>query len=207
MKVIADSREPAKIIKQCRQHFPELEVETLPCSDFCCGRVGVERKTVKDFAGSIRDERIFTQAESMVQSFDRPFIIIVGSFKQLYYDKNYKWFTANVRRGTLASLRARTGINIYNVANHTKFFEELALLFEKGNKAKRKLNTIKRVTPHHDDYYIRAIGELPGIGYKRAEELLKSFTMKQLYNTTEKDLQSIKGIGKVHAKTIKKYYK
>jgi ERCC4-type nuclease len=207
MNITVDSREPPKIIKQARKHFDNVEIETLPCSDFCYGRVGIERKTIQDFAGSIRDGRVFTQAESMVQSFDRPFIIIVGSHKRLYNNPRYKWFTANVYRGALASLRGRTGINCYTVANHTKFFEEVKLLFEKGNKESRELNEIKRVSPHSDDYYINAVGALPGIGLKKAEAILKSFQMKELFNATEKDLQTVKGIGKTHANTIKKYYK
>ena len=180
MNVTVDSREPKKIVKQARKHFDNIEIETLPCSDFCYGRVGIERKTIQDFASSIRDGRVFTQAESMVQSFDRPFIIIVGSHQKLYRNPRYRWFTANVYRGVLASLRGRTGINTYTVGNHTKFFEDCKLLFEKGNKDRRELNEIKRVTPHNGDYYLLAISALPGIGMKKAEAILKSFSMKQL---------------------------
>jgi ERCC4-type nuclease len=56
-----------------------IEVAHLSVADFLLGDgVAVERKSARDFVGSILDRRLFDQAERLVQAFERPLLILEG---------------------------------------------------------------------------------------------------------------------------------
>jgi ERCC4-type nuclease len=48
------------------------------CDYVVSDRVGVERKDVSDFLGSMKDGRLFSQAKAMVEAYERPVLILEG---------------------------------------------------------------------------------------------------------------------------------
>ena len=56
-----------------------LEIGHLTVADFLLGDgVAAERKSARDFVGSILDRRLFVQAERLVEAFERPLLILEG---------------------------------------------------------------------------------------------------------------------------------
>ena len=51
---------------------------------------GVERKTVEDFVGSIRDGRVFKQIYKMIHSFEYPYLFVSGNLLELYSEPEIK---------------------------------------------------------------------------------------------------------------------
>ena len=80
VKVYADHREKGSgVIKQLIDLDIQLELEQLEFADYILSsRVGVEYKTVQDFAQSIIDGRLMDQLRELKRNFQRPIIIIEG---------------------------------------------------------------------------------------------------------------------------------
>lgn len=202
--VYIDSREPENIIKMSRKFFEDIEVATLPCSDIMCGNVAVERKTIGDFASSVHSKRVFKQAKMMKETFDKPFIIIVGDPASLRFTKiNFK---IENYLGAVASLSASTGVPCLTVKNMTQFFNLSRKLFEKGNRDPTDIKDIVWAKPKTPNIHAQMLACVPGIGVNKAVRILKEFSYNELFTASEKDLQRVKGIGKKHSQNIKKYY-
>lgn len=199
---VCDSREPKEIVKLGRQYIKNLEVEFLPIGDVVSGEVCFERKTIRDFANSVKNGRIFRQAEHMTANFEYPYIIIVGNINELQYDR-YIHFSENQYLGAMGSLTA-SGVPCLTVNTE----KDLWILIKKivSKKGGKGYNYSTKKRTKNDDVYVNALTGIQGIGPEKAKAILKDFPWPKLVKATEKDLCSVKGIGKVQAKRIKKWF-
>ena len=60
-----------------------VDVQKLTVCDYVVSdRVGVERKEVGDFLGSVKDGRLFSQAKAMAEAYERPVLILEGQMSR-----------------------------------------------------------------------------------------------------------------------------
>lgn len=84
--LVIDSREPADIAELvARRCGPPVERLVLPTSDFMfwdrCGcQVGIERKTISDFLGSMTDNRLVSQLTRLRDEFAVPILLLEDSY-------------------------------------------------------------------------------------------------------------------------------
>ncbi len=124
-----DSREPSSIFKKFEKEGIEFERKTLLVGDIVDSdkSVAIERKTIGDFSMSIKDRRIWKQAENMKNNFDHPYIIISGAIKDLYWktrgldDKP----NTNYILGAIASLTSKYKIPIIMVDNDAQLVKRI----------------------------------------------------------------------------------
>jgi ERCC4-type nuclease len=86
VRIIADDRENAGgVIAALRELAGvNVEVRRLTCGDYLVeNKFTVERKTLRDFAGSIVDHRVFRQAAVMAQSRRRGVLVLEGAGSDL----------------------------------------------------------------------------------------------------------------------------
>jgi ERCC4-type nuclease len=80
--ICVDSNEASgrrDILNYLRLSGVVVEVQKLTVCDYIVSdRVGVERKDVADFLGSMKDGRLFSQAKAMVEAYERPVLILEG---------------------------------------------------------------------------------------------------------------------------------
>lgn len=201
-----DSREPGKFQKQCLQHYPNATVEYMDVGDLVCGNVVIERKTIKDFAHSVMNGRVFNQAKNMVNNYgNKSWVFVVGTPDKLRYHPHYKRFTTKNFRGAVGSLEADIGVHVKVFKNHSGFFKYANVIFEKGNREPKDLGQVKRIAPKSADIYVSMLSCLPGIGIKKAENILENFKYNELFEASVEDLCTIKGVGKAQANTVKKF--
>lgn len=81
-----DSNEASQrrdILNQLLLSGVEVDVQKLNVSDYVVSdRVGVERKDVHDFLGSLKDGRLFNQAKGMSDAYERPILVLEGRLKE-----------------------------------------------------------------------------------------------------------------------------
>lgn len=184
MKLIADIREDQKRVKYFNDFFRETTVEVVPGTLPVCDYVvenddkilfGIEFKTYSDFVSSMKNGHLVSQLMDM-QEMENPYLFIVGDY--------FSWRKAAARKGlcnvTLSqmsgfqtSITARYKTKVFYFYSLKEAAEAIKHLIKihmgldhtQGKMPERKTRT---ENPNLDMYLA-----LPGIGAKKAEQLLK----------------------------------
>lgn len=208
MKIFVDAREPKNVINAGKKHFSEVVVKQLPVGDVVYEDLCIERKEISDFVGSVANGRVFQQARNMVKNYRRNWIIIVGSQKSAAFNR-YVRFSVGNYLAAVASLEQL--VSVIHVDNPTQFWKQCKFLFEKSTDGKDRMNQrVKRIERGTGDVYVDQLAQVPKIGPKKAQAIIDTFEMQNLYplyHMSVKELMQVRGIGEKQASTIKEYFK
>lgn len=199
--IYVDTRESGSLVlRELNEMGVELRFKNLAIADFqISDEVIIERKTGKDFIGSILDKRLYKQAREMVESFNKPVIILEG--EDIYSSSLHP----NAVRGALASLAIDFGIPIIPTrsASETAAMIKRIAMREKKPKQEIPIRTERKpLTREEQQLYI--IESLPSVGPVTARKLLEKFgSVKNVMNSTVEDMIQIEGIGKRTAEKIR----
>ena len=204
IKIFADYREKGSgVIKELAESNVVVNLEKLEYADYVVSsRCGVEVKSVEDFVDSIIDGRLLQQIKNLKSNFERPVIVIEGT-QDIYGVRNVHH---NSILGMMATIAVSYGIPIIQ----TKNFKETSALLQ--IIAKREQEETSRDFSLHADRKPATLKEqqeyvvssFPGMGLSLAKPLLKKFkTIKNIVNSSEKELQQVEKIGAVKARQIK----
>ncbi|MFH0817303.1 MAG: ERCC4 domain-containing protein [Candidatus Micrarchaeota archaeon] len=199
--IYMDDRESESLKERLAKLGATVEKKRLEVGDFILSeRVIAERKTRNDFESSIIDGRLFAQAARMKGQFERAIIIVEGES-----------FEERVKRsallGALASIMVDYGIPVMftrDLGGTAEFLFAVAKREQLGEKREiRLLGERKAKTlPEQQQLIIEC---LPGVGPKRAKELLTYFySVENVINATEAELFEIDGMGEKRANEIKR---
>ncbi len=177
----------------------QLKPLRLDVSDFVLSpRVAVERKTCADLESSVMDGRLFDQVKNLLESFERPFLAVIG--------KDFPRLGEKPIRGVIISL-------IIDYDLPVMFFEdekELAVFLHhvaereqlKEHKEQKLRFGRKGLTLDQRQQFI--VEGLPMIGPNAAKKLLEHFeSVEKVFTADEKALQEVALIGKEKAKEIR----
>ena len=199
--IYADSREGnSKVLRELDKLDAFMEVKALPVADYqVSGEVGIERKTTKDFVGSIIDKRLYKQAKELVENFRKPVIILEGD------DLYSSLLNPNAIRGALASIAVDFGIPIIPTRSEddtAAMIFRLAVREQMHEKSPIQARTEKKpLTLYEQQLYI--VESLPNIGPVTAKKMLNEFgSVKNIINASQGELKSVEGIGDKIAKSI-----
>ncbi len=200
-----DSRESnSGITKKLHDLGINIKLKPLTTADFIVSeRVGIERKTTRDFVDSLIDKRIFSQIRNLRNNFEKPIVIIEGT-EDIY---SLRKIHPNAIRGMLSAIAISYGVPIL----HTKSPQDTAELLkvisirEQNPDAKEislRLEKKPTTTKEQQEFIIES---LPGIGPSTAKTLLKNInSIKEIANSKKEDLEKIEGIGKKRAEEIER---
>ena len=202
--VIIDHRETASgvldALKQMRGVV--IRVAQLKLGDYLLNDVCLfERKTLPDFAASIKDGRLFAQASRLASWPDRAAIIIEGTSQDL----NASGMRREALLGALVSL---TLVYDLPVLRSREPAETARLLVYAADQLKRHA---EGALPRHGKrprakrrVQLRLLQGLPGIGPARAAGLLERFERVEAVMTAgAESLQTADGIGPKTAASIR----
>ena len=207
IKIYVDAREKSSEVFKVLREKAEVEIKTLAVGDYILSdRVGVERKTAKDFLQSIIDKRLLTQASELVANFPIPILIVEGT-KDLY---SLRDIHPNAVRGALASLAVSFGISVISTQNEGDTANLLYVIAKREQEQEKReiaLRGEKRaVTLDEKQRYI--IESLPNVSAVLAKRLLEHFGgVNSVINASEKELREIEGIGERKAAEIRRVVK
>lgn len=201
--VFVDTRENQNIVKYLKDCGASVKVKQLLVGDYICSnRVGIEKKTIRDFLGSISNQRIFKQIKEMRESFERPLFMIEGNPEMLYFENNIH---PNSIRGVLSSIAVDNNIPIIWSSN-VKESAEMIYWIAKREQTDRKSNiAIRTKSKQNSDSLLQEfiVSGLPGTSNVLSKRLLKKFkTVKKVFSASEEKLQKVEGLGKEKAKKI-----
>jgi len=201
--IFVDNREGGtQLIKHLKELGMQVKMKTLATADFIVSnRVGIERKTPKDFVDSIIDKRLLHQLKDLKQNFEKPLIIIEGD-EDIYSQRNIH---PNAIRGMLATIAISYGIPIIQTKNYQESAELIRSIALREQNSENKdigVRTDKKpITTKEQQEFI--IESLPGVGPSLAKSLLKEFkTVKEIINSNPERLIKINQLGNKKSEEI-----
>lgn len=220
MKLLVDHRETAvfDLLKQLCASFDDIifEITHLPLGDFFIidtdTGVLIERKSVSDFFSSVRSNRLWDQLlrfmkRSHISGYPlkRKLLLIHGIFE--YNDPAQFWPQI---MGAFMEILFVYDIPIIHVEDDNAFLQCMRILIQREIKGKNDSPPKSRwfrkhFSPDLPEMDIKryVLASLPSVGEVLARNLLDHFgSIKAVASASEKQLQRVKGIGKMKAQKI-----
>lgn len=182
LQVCIDSNEASMrrdIINYLISKKIDVDVQNLDICDYVVSdRVGVERKDSSDFLSSMKDGRLFDQAECMSEIYERPIIILEGGLEKAFKRSHMRPSSVY---GALSSISLDYGISVIPTdcpESTAVLLHRLAYREQAKEERTVQLRSLKRSMPLQDKQ-VYLLSGLPQIGTTLAEELLRNFETPQ----------------------------
>ncbi|MHA1860608.1 MAG: ERCC4 domain-containing protein, partial [Candidatus Asgardarchaeia archaeon] len=163
-------------------------------------KVVVERKTTRDFLDSIVDGRLFDQVRKLSSSYEKPIMIIEG--ESLY---GYRDINPNAVRGAILSLLLDFPIKILRTENPKETSMFLYNIIRREQEGGKRHPSVRhgKVPSTVDEIQEYILAGIPNVDRVRASLLLKEFkTLRNIFNSSVKDLMKVPHVGKKIAEEI-----
>lgn len=160
-----------------------------------------ERKTLKDFAKSIVDGRLFRQAIRLANSKYKSALILEGTGKELTETR----VSREAMQGALITISLILGIPVLRSKDP---FESAHLIIYASRQIKSTAKGVFQRRGYRPKgkrkHQLFILQGLPGIGSERATMLLDAFgSVEAVVKATSEELQSVEGIGESIAERVK----
>ena len=201
--ILADRRERAGGVVSHLEGLAGVRVEWahLLVADFLLGDgVAVERKSARDFVASILDRRLFDQAERLLDSHERPLLVLEGDPLTTGLKVH-----PNAIRGALAHLAVVRRLPILPSAGPQDTAELLAVIARQvqGPDGERPRAAAKRRAGTVAQHQEAVAASLPGVGSVLARRLLEhSGSLAALAGADARTLREVPGIGPQRARAL-----
>lgn len=203
IKLIMDDREPSDVMLPAFRHCGcfDVDVLRLTTADYVVNDVLlVERKTLSDLVQSIIDGRLFHQAKRLVEAEHAAALVLEGSFRNLQTEMRWEAI-----QGALVTVSLFFGLPVLRTRNPDDTARVLAYaarqqlavetdtLVRHGRRPKRKAALQSFI-----------LQGLPGVGSKRARQLLAHFgSVEGVMSATTDALVEVEGLGLQTAERIR----
>jgi len=226
--LVIDDRENQKLIHELllvmgdasQEDKGQAVVKRLPSADYVMGSCGIEAKEINDLYRSImgigRNRNITAQLVDLQNSYDNPMLVVYGTKLKPYFP-----YRANAQQINKEILKMKKVIQAFKATFYHKFskikYMEVSSMSDfvewlvvnhhtlqlKGASALPP--SISKKPVRYSDPRVEALSGISGITPQMAEDLLNKFgTITNILKskTTQKELMTIKGMGRVKAKNI-----
>ena len=203
-RIAIDDRERACGVPGALARHPNVEttMRRLPLGDYQVDNtLIVERKTLADFAFSVRDGRLFPQVSRLSRSTrERPCLILEGTVKR--YPRLS--ISRSAFQGALISVTVLFGLPVIRSRNPDETARMIIYatdqLQTRRARPPRRCGFKTTALRRHQVYLLQAI---PEIGGSKAELLLDAFSSPaRIANASVDELRDVNGIGEVAATKI-----
>ncbi len=203
VRIVADDRERAAPVVEMLRAMPgvEVAVQRLKLGDYAVHGWLFERKTLVDFAASIKDGRLFAQVHRLLAGGQSAALILEGRAGDLAQSLMRR----EALQGALVSLSLIFQIPILRSLDPA---ETARLLLYAGDQLQREqADHIQRHCKRpkrRRKLQLYVLQGLPGIGVQKAERLLERFgSVQAVMCAGEEDLRQVPGIGERLARQIR----
>ena len=209
-EVIIDTREQG-VIKSTALFFDDnkytVKIDKLDDGDVLIKNtdkpsVIIERKTISDFASSIKNNHLQNQCIRMREKYKFAYVIVYGKLSSLNY--KYQKFSLAQMQGAISSITIRYGCPVFWVNTFEDYLTMMLSIVDKVNNLSEPL-TEPLVYKKHPNSRMQILLGVPKIGNKKAINLLDKFkTPKAIFNASDEELLEVPLITKAIIEEIRK---
>ena len=213
IKILLDCREKDEIFTSAASLEKELKPKhiditfskkQLKCGDALCGNIVFERKEGDDFATSICDGRLDSQAEKLCLNFKHIYYIFVGD---IYEATTRSKISPRAITGAQHHLVYKYGIHLLHVNDPQQYVWTLFSVIRRHQEGKIFNPKEHRIIDYERtplDRFTAALAAT-GIGKEKAKIIASACdrNMIKLHDTPIKELCKLNGIGKTSALRLK----
>ncbi len=200
MKILIDDREHSSDVADWLRKEKDVEIilQRLSAGDYMVDdRLIFERKTLPDFAASIKDGRLFVQMHRLKQSGKKCALLLEGTSTALQNSQMRR----EALQGALVHIALQMEIPILRSMHAQESASLMLYAARQVATSTEKNHIVKRHQPHKigskQQRQLYLLQGLPGIGTQRAKALLDKFgSIEKMLMADEKALTSIPGIGR-----------
>ncbi len=177
-----------------------LDVAPLATADYLLeGEIAVKRKEAADFVTSIADRRLFRQVAAMQRDYARVVLIVEGDLQPYHVV-----LPPDIIRSAIAYLSVTKGISVVQTPNAEETAALLRVMARQAGKGRDHEVSFRVGKPRPADPSVVYLVEgLPGIGPRRARQLLECFgTPAAIMRASSDELMRAPGIGPKRAQQI-----
>jgi len=202
--IFADDREAGAGVIEALERIPNVEicVRRLRLGDYeVDGRLLFERKTIRDLSISIIDGRLFSQMKRMVHAPERAVLVLEGKAS----DVMHSGVSREAIQGALISISVIFGTPVLRSTTPEET-AKLLIFAARQMRSQRSGGTLRHGYRPKGMRKRRSfiLQGLPGIGPKRAVQLLEVFgSIEAVMRASAKDLSRVSGISVATAQKIR----
>ena len=202
IRIVVDERERSSDVPSHLQCMGmNVEFRMLDVGDYVIGNRVIERKTARDFMTSLFSGRLFDQARRLSEAYELPIMVVEGGIQEAIYGLS----TPKVFWGALASLSLKFGVRIFYTADTLQTSDLISVFAKQTLFRERKLPLVVK-KPRIEtvaDAQLSIVENLPGIGPKLADRLLRRFgTLRRIFTASPIELSITEKVGKAKARKI-----
>ena len=171
--VVVDDREyRSAVISAIKEAGCSVVRSRLEVADYLAGGVAFERKSADDLVSSIVDGRLFEQVVELRRSYERAALVVEGDLWRVLGRRSVR---VEAVLGALGSV-ARLGVSVIPTPNALGTGRLLCYVARQEEREGQGIRVAKRRPHTVGEAQVRLLASLPGIGVKRAEEILAKFS-------------------------------
>ncbi|MGQ0796290.1 MAG: ERCC4 domain-containing protein, partial [Methanobacteriota archaeon] len=197
--LVMDSNEPEDLFDRLRDLGVEVERRKIAPGDYVVGPIGIERKSLSDFFGSIVKKRLFEQVRRLKEAYPRPLVLLEGDLAEISTFRHPQSLL-----GALVALEVTERVPVLTTADKDQTALLLSVIWRRQDKAAASYGLRHKPKEMSLDERQRFLVEgLPSVGETLSHALLERFgSVRAVFNASEDDLKRVPKIGDVKAAEI-----
>lgn len=199
--LIVDANEPEDIAEKLRALGVEIEVKKIAPGDYVLGPVGIERKALSDFFGSLVKKRLFEQVQRLRDAYPQPLLILEGDLAEISTFRHPQSIL-----GALLAIETAERVPVLPTADKDQTALLLSVLWKKQDRGAAEYGLRHKPKGMSLEQRQRFLVEgLPNVGETLARNLLLHFgSVRAVFDASEEDLRRVAKIGELKAAEIAK---
>jgi len=197
--LVVDTNEPKEIADLLRGLDVEVNRKKIAPGDYVCGEIGIERKTISDFFGSIVKKRLFEQLRRLRDSYPVALMILEGDPQEISEFKSPQAIL-----GAIVAIEVDERVPILTTADRGQTALLLSVIWKRQDRERASYGL--RHKPKTLDLEERQrflVEGLPNVGETLARNLLEHFgSVRAVFTADAAQLRQVAKIGEGRAADI-----
>lgn len=197
--LVMDANEPEDILDRLVELKVDVERRKIAPGDYIIGPIGIERKSLYDFFGSIVKKRLFEQVRRLKEAYPQPLVLLEGDLTEISTFKHPQSLL-----GALVALEVSERVPVLTTADKDQTALLLSVIWKRQDKAAAEYGLRHKPKKMSLDQRQRFLVEgLPSVGETLAHNLLEHFgSVRAVFHASEEELKRVSKIGDLKAAEI-----